>query len=52
MGQRANELRIAYYDVDIRATDAKGNWLSGTQYGTAEQQRPIRQQSTSDRKIE
>ncbi|VDO07815.1 unnamed protein product [Rodentolepis nana] len=52
MGQRANELRIAYYDVDVRATDAKGNWLSGTHYGTVEQQRPIRQQSTSDQKIE
>lgn len=23
MGQRANELRIAFYDIDIRTTDAK-----------------------------
>ncbi|KAL5969901.1 Receptor-type tyrosine-protein phosphatase F [Taenia solium] len=52
MGQRANELRIAFYDIDIRTTDAKGNWLSGPQYGTVDQQRPIRQQSTSERKIE
>nr|CDS20654.1 receptor type tyrosine protein phosphatase [Echinococcus granulosus] len=52
MGQRANELRIAFYDIDIRTTDAKGNWLSGPQYGTVDQQRPLRQQSTSERKIE
>uniref|UniRef100_A0A5K3F4M5 protein-tyrosine-phosphatase n=1 Tax=Mesocestoides corti TaxID=53468 RepID=A0A5K3F4M5_MESCO len=52
MGHRSNELRIAYYDIDLRATDAKGNWLSGPTFGVVDQQRPIRQQMTSEREIE